>query len=346
MADNPMIKQITLPSGTTYDIKDAWARERIAAMGDFTYWIGVTTTELTEGNTTNPITVNGQSVTALKGGIATYGSKEFAWNGSAWQEFGDLSGLGNMAFADTASASYTPGGSVTLTKTNKTATVSAAGSGEATYTPAGSVTLTKTNKTATVSAAGSGDATYTPAGSVSLSTTATAPTITASAGSSGSNTFQCSGSVAVSSAGSTDTVKSATKKTVALSVDAAAPGATAPSNAITYYSVSGETLSLYQLGYTTGDSITETSKTVKTGDASYSFTGGYVTLANSSINVPTSASFTGTGARLVTGNISTADSASFSGTGVRLETGSISTTDSASFSGTAATIQVTPDSNS
>ena len=64
-------------------------------------------------------------------------------------------------------------------------------------------------------------------------------------------------------------MKNPTKVTVAKTVVAAAPGTTAPSNNITYYSVSGETLSLYQLGYTTGDSITTSDVTVKTGDASY-----------------------------------------------------------------------------
>ena len=80
---------------------------------------------------------------------------------------------------------------------------------------------------------------------------------------------------------------------------AAAPGATAPSNNLTYYAVSGETLSLYQLGYTTGASITTADVTVKTGDAAYQ---------------ASAPAFTGTGARLVTGNISVPSSATFTGT--------------------------------
>jgi len=86
---------------------------------------------------------------------------------------------------------------------------------------------------------------------------------------------------------------------VAKTVVAAAPGATAPENSLTYYSVSNETLSLYQLGYTTGASIATSNVTVKTGDAAYE---------------ATAPKFTGTGARLVTSNISTVDSATFSGT--------------------------------
>lgn len=106
--------------------------------------------------------------------------------------------------------------------------------------------------------------TYTPSGTI------TAPTIS------------------VATSGTTEIIKNPTSVTVAKTVVAAAPGETAPSNPVIYYSVANETLSLYQLGYTTGDSITTNNVTVKTGDASYS----------SSQPV-----FTGDDARLVTGNI-------------------------------------------
>lgn len=188
----PDLSKITLPSGTTYNLKDAEAREQISHITGFTAFLGVTTTALTDGSTTNPITIGGNSVTASAGDIATYGSKEFIFNGTAWQEFGDLSGLGALAYKSSASGSFTPAGSVS------------------------------------------------------------APTIT------------------VNAAGSTATIHNPTKVTVAKTVTAAAPGATAPSNAITYYSVANETLSLYQIGFTTGDSITTSDVTVKTSDATYS----------------------------------------------------------------------------
>ena len=101
----PDISQITMPSGTTYNIKDSQARSA-------KNWIGITTTALTDGATTNPITINGQSVTAVEGNIASYDEAEFIFNGSAWQEFGDLSDLGTLAYKDSASGSYTPQGSV------------------------------------------------------------------------------------------------------------------------------------------------------------------------------------------------------------------------------------------
>lgn len=114
---NPTISTITLPTGSTYDLKDAWARDAIGELSGATKYIGVTTTALTDGCTTNPITINGQSVTAESGDIANYGSKEFIFNGTAWQEFGDLSQLGDLAFKDNASGSYTPAGNISVTPT-------------------------------------------------------------------------------------------------------------------------------------------------------------------------------------------------------------------------------------
>lgn len=177
------IKQITLPSGTTYDIVDQGARDLIEQLSGYTYYIGVTTTALTDGSTTNPITVNGESVTATTGGIVTYQNAEFIFNGTAWQEFGDLGALGALAYKDSASGTYTPAGTVTQpTFSGTQATISS------TYTPAGSVTAptfsgTQGNISASYTPAGnvsistgSGTANYTPAGNVSVD----APTVTLS----------------------------------------------------------------------------------------------------------------------------------------------------------------------
>ena len=385
MAD---ISKIKLPSGSEYDLKDSWARTQIEAItgGSAIVFKGVSSTALTDGGTEKP-TVGGQVVQAVDtGDLYFYGTDEFIWNGSAWSELGpSLTILGDLAYADTASTDYTPAGSVSLTNSNVTATVSAAASGDATYTPAGSisasftgssttstgkftpsgsVSLTNSNVTATVSPASSGDATYTPAGSVSL--TNSNVTATVSAAGSGDATYTPAGtiSVATNGAGATTTIHNPTKATVATAVTVAAPGATAPSNSLTYYAVANEVLSLYQIGYNTGDSISTSDVSVKTGDASYSFSGTGARLVTGNISVPSSASFSGTGARLVTGNISVPSSASFSGTegdvsvsgtpsgsvsgsftgtGARLVTGNISVPSSASFTGTQATITVTPD---
>lgn len=162
MAD---ISQIKLPNGTTYNIKDANARERIEALESFTTYLGVTTTALTDGATTNPITINGQNVTAQSGNIVLYGNQEFIFDGTHWNQFGDLSSLGSLAYKNTASGSFTPTGTVSQ-PTFTGDTMNSTGS----FTPAGSVKLTNGNKTAAVSPASSGTVTYTPDGTVSAPT--------------------------------------------------------------------------------------------------------------------------------------------------------------------------------
>ena len=147
MAD---ISKITLPSGSTYNIKDQVARDLIDQLSGYTTYLGVTTTALTDGSSTNPIVINGEDVTAKKGDIANYGSKEFIFSGIVWQEFGDMGALGALAYKDEASGSYQPGGTVsqpTFTGTAEAVSVSA------TYTPTGSIntpTITVTPITTTV----------------------------------------------------------------------------------------------------------------------------------------------------------------------------------------------------
>ena len=285
---NSVISQITLPSGTTYDIKDAEARAAIAELENYTDFLGVTTTELTDGATTNPIKINGADVTAKKGNITTYGSAEFIFNGTAWQEFGDLSALGALAYKDSASGSFTPSGTVsqpTFTGSSSAVTITAQDNSNGNYAPAGTISQptftggsvsssgsftpegtvnvsvnTTENKTATVSKADSGTATYTPEGTVA------APTIS------------------VMTAGATASVTPISEVGTLPSFDA---------------SVSGETLTL---GFSAGTLPTKgEAVTVKTGDAAYQATAPV---------------FTGTGARLVTGNIPVPSTynASFSGT--------------------------------
>ena len=119
---NQLMSSLTLPvniDGTitpvAYDIKDAYARQRIEQLGSAVYWIGVTTTELTDGSSTNPITVNGDSVTAETGGMAQYDGVEYVWSGSAWQEMGH-GDFGALAFKSSASGSFTPPGTISVTQ--------------------------------------------------------------------------------------------------------------------------------------------------------------------------------------------------------------------------------------
>lgn len=126
MANLGYISEVQLPGASgTYKIKDAEARELIQALEDYTDYLGVTTTELTDGSTTNPVTIGGKSVTAKKGNIVNYGSKEFIFNGEEWQEFGDMSALKALAFKDSATGSFVPNVNKTGTVTAKSATLSA-----------------------------------------------------------------------------------------------------------------------------------------------------------------------------------------------------------------------------
>ena len=54
-------------------------------------YLGITTTQLTDGATTNPIIINNKSVTAKEADWAIYESTDFIFNGTIWQQVGDLS---------------------------------------------------------------------------------------------------------------------------------------------------------------------------------------------------------------------------------------------------------------
>ena len=138
----PDISKITLPSGTTYDIKDAEARELIAALGNTVAWLGITTTALTDGSTTSTIKIGNENITAAAGDVVAYGEKEFIYNGTKWQEFGSTGSLKALAFKDTASGNFTPAGTVskpTFTGSQSSVTVTATASSSGNYTPAGTV---------------------------------------------------------------------------------------------------------------------------------------------------------------------------------------------------------------
>lgn len=308
MAD---ISKITLPSGTTYNIKDEVARQSLSGAIIIR---GTTTTALTDEATTNPIQIDGSSYTAVANDAVFYNKKEFVFDGTKWHEFGDMSGLGALATKDSASGTVAVPKTYTTTVTPSTTTkyvatsatgggtasksavtVSKASSGTATYTPQGSNASSNVSGSCTVTPSGSiskgtGTANYTPEGSVA------APTIS------------------VDTAGSTTTIKNPTSKTVVTDVSVSAPSSTTATGELVYCSVSGETLSLSKFVETTGASISTSNVTVKNGDASYS---------------ASAPAFTGTGAELKftgsssTGTISgTAAAQTFTGTGARLVTDS------------------------
>lgn len=176
----PTTKKITLPSGNSYWLEDnevrAWigdgstsgaekrlsdAESAIAALSNATHWLGITTTALTDGSTTNPVTINSKSVTAVSGDIVQYSDKEFIFNGTAWQQFGESIGvLKAFAYVDEGEVTIQPAGtnaassvsfgtpsSDTFVKsypgsTKKLATTSITPVGEAGTAPSWSATVT------------------------------------------------------------------------------------------------------------------------------------------------------------------------------------------------------------
>lgn len=347
MADISVIK---LPSGSSYNIKDAWARQAIEGLGNPTHFLGQSTTAITDGGTETP-TIGGATVTPHAGDIVVYGNGEFIWSGSAWIELGDLSGLGALAYKDSASGKVTATGTVskpTFTGSSSNVTITATDNTSGNYqpkgsisgiawtgasmtstgkfTPAGSVSFTNGNKTATVSAAASGEATYTPAGSVSKPTfSGTAATISSSA------TYTPAGSVSLTKTNKTATVSPASSGTATYT-----PGGTVGTPTISVKTAGSTTTIKNPTSKTvvTDMSVATPAATQATGELLYysidgetltlkkivETTGDSITTSNVTVKngdaayQSTQPTWTGTGVRLVTGNISTADSASFSGT--------------------------------
>ena len=154
--DSAYVSKVTLPNGNTAYIKDALARQTIAnikeAIDGGTHFLGVTTTALTDGATTNPVTIGEDSVTAQRGDFVIVQKAgnaepyiEYIWTGSVWTELGSTGSLKALAYKDSASTSYTPAGTVTVD-----------------YTPEGSVTIPEIVPAGTVSVD------YTPEGSVTI----------------------------------------------------------------------------------------------------------------------------------------------------------------------------------
>ena len=119
MAD---LSKLTLPvivdgtlTNVEYNLKDAGARQLIQDLGHALYWMGVTTTEMSDGLTTADVTIGGDTVTPKIGGLVSYSGSEFVWNGTAWQELGK-NNFGALAFKNSAEGSYTPAGTVAITQ--------------------------------------------------------------------------------------------------------------------------------------------------------------------------------------------------------------------------------------
>lgn len=295
------LTQIELPTGSVYDLMDQGARDLIAALNSFDYLIStnaattpygvqwdddgttITGTLVASADTMYTIYLVPSDDAATNDGFSEYITVNPSSGVYSWEKFGsvqlpDMSNYvskaeaGDLAYKDTASGS----GSVTVPATYTTTTTVATTSSESVSvsgTTAGSVSVTKGVVDVVPNASGTAANKYTP-----------------------------EGSIAVSSAGSTATINNPTAKTVVTDMSVSDPSATTATGELVYCSVSGTKLSLKKFVETTGDSITTSAQTVKTGDASYSFTGTDTYLKTAS-DVATDASFTGA-SMTATGSVS------------------------------------------
>ena len=152
------ISEITLPNKQKYYIKDQEARELIESIEEAIkggmHYIGATTTSLSDGAHNSTVAINGKTVTPKAGDIVTNGSKEYVWDGvsvtegggtytGTWHELGDLTGLGEFAYADTGSGTFTPSGTITkpiFTGSESSVTVTYAESPTGAYQMTGDIT--------------------------------------------------------------------------------------------------------------------------------------------------------------------------------------------------------------
>lgn len=288
MAD---ISKITLPSGTTYNIKDNQARSDIedireSIAGGVTF-LGVTTTVLTDGASTNPIVIDGNSKTAANGDIAIYDTEEFIFSSSdsKWHRLGPAGEFKALAYKDSASGDYTPVGSIsqpTFTGSSSTVSITSSANANGNYQPAGTIS-TPTFSGNTMESTG----TYTPAGSVTVSTATTENKTATVSKTTGTATYTPEGTVTAPSITVTPTT------TTIQPIDSVG---SLPAWSGT---VTNETLSF---SWNAGSLPTKSDgQTVVTG------------ISNATATQPV---FTGTGARLVTGNIAVPKTytGSFSGT--------------------------------
>lgn len=148
MTTNELTAKVALPTDylsavTTdkkYEIVDVGARAGVLDNRDLideisgmiqggVHYLGKTDIALSDGSTTNPITIGGESVTAVDGDMVSYSpgegenDLEFIWGSNRWNEFGSTGALKALAFKDSASGTYTPSGSVSLTTADKTASL-------------------------------------------------------------------------------------------------------------------------------------------------------------------------------------------------------------------------------
>ena len=194
----PVLSSIKMPSGNVYYFKDSWAREQIESIIKYSGYLGVTSTELYDQCTTNPILIAGEWVTAKPGDITIYGQKEFIFAAvdidgvtiELWQELGDISSildlLGKMAYNDTGKVVIKPKGTVSAQLFS-----GIEGTIDIEYTPSGEIQAVFNGSSKSIQVTGvpqgiiqmaeiiaAADGNYTPSGTIHNNVQVDAPTVT------------------------------------------------------------------------------------------------------------------------------------------------------------------------
>ena len=80
-------------------------------------FLGTSSTSITDGATTSPITISGNSVTPAAGNVVLYGAKEFVWTGSAWEELGNEGSYALSSVTVTGTGALGGGGAISGNQT-------------------------------------------------------------------------------------------------------------------------------------------------------------------------------------------------------------------------------------
>ena len=316
----PDIKQLKLPNGTLYDLRDSRV-DSIISQG--TRWVGVTTTPISDGSTTSTIVIGGVDHNAEIGDIAGYQEtgkqqEEFIWSGTMWQEFGSTGSLKALAFKDTASGTvavpktYTFAGTAasvsvsgttagSVSETKSTVTVSKASSGTATYTPQGSNAASSVSGSCSVTPSGSisvgtGTANYTPAGTISLPSLVTTGSVTTTSVA----TVSDAGTAYTMTSGAVTQGNDSTAKVAIKTVEFAMDGTDAEQLNLSYVPTSTTASGWYTDGVTASGTVSYTAPTLSGSLPTF----GTATVADGISDLGSSyngdPSFTGTGVVLST----------------------------------------------
>lgn len=340
------ISEITLPNGNKYYIKDQEARDKISdleeAIKGGMHYIGATTTSLSDGAHNSTVAINGETVTPKAGDIVTNGSKEYVWDGvsvtvggvtytGTWHELGDLTGLGEFAYADTGSVKIKPKGTVTkptFTGSESSVTVTYAKNTSGAYQITGTVSkpnFTGTEADVAITVTEKTDGNYTPAGTVSKPTfTGSSSNVSFTIAANSNGNYTPTGSVSqptftgdeLISTGKLDIPTSATtvtatttNKTATVSPAASGTVTYTPAGTITNVGITYNTKTITpiksvgtppELTMSVADNSENLVITWDAGTTSEKDDAVTVVTGTKSITQPT---FSGTGVRLVTGNI-------------------------------------------